>query len=61
MIVSGSIKVRCVGCKTKRDLTLSEAANGQPFCPKCGSPEVAISATVKVPDVKKLFKQNGRD
>ncbi len=41
--------LQCVDCKTKRDITFVEASLGQPMgfqnCPKCGMPEVAISAT----------------
>lgn len=53
-MTSGSIKVQCVGCKSKRDLTLAEAAalTDVPFCPKCGMVEVAISATVRNPSPK---------
>lgn len=44
---TGKIVLQCVGCKTRRNITLVEAAKGQPFCPKCGNVEVAIKATVK--------------
>jgi Zn finger protein HypA/HybF involved in hydrogenase expression len=42
------IVVQCVGCKTRRSITLNQAAKGQPFCPKCGNMEVAIDAAVKL-------------
>ena len=44
---SGKIAVQCVACKTIRDLTLAQAAKGQPFCPRCGNIEVALKASVK--------------
>jgi len=44
---SGKITVQCVACKTIRDITLNQAAKGQPFCPRCGNVEVAVSASVK--------------
>jgi hypothetical protein len=44
----GKIVVQCVACKTRRSITLREAAKGQPFCPGCGNMEVAITAAVKL-------------
>ena len=56
-MMTGSIKVQCVGCKTKRDMTIEEAQalTMPPCCSKCGMPELPISATVKMlKDKKKI-------
>jgi hypothetical protein len=43
------ITVQCVSCKTKRTLTLDDAAklDGVPMCEQCGMPCVAVAANVK--------------
>lgn len=61
------IKLQCVGCKAKRDITLDEARTFGglgPACPKCGMPEYAVSARVSSrrpkkgvdPDLRNVFK-----
>ena len=47
---TGKITVQCVGCKAKRSITLTQAAKGQPFCPRCGNMEVAIKAGIGLRD-----------
>ena len=44
---TGKMTVQCVGCKTRRSITLRQAAKGQPFCPKCGNMEIAVKVSSK--------------
>jgi len=48
------IKLQCVGCKATRDISMGEAAalDCQPCCPKCGMPEIVVSATTRKPKNK---------
>jgi ribosomal protein L33 len=42
----GKIGLQCVACKAIRYITQTQAAKGQPFCPRCGNIERPIK-TVK--------------
>lgn len=60
--MNGTIKLQCVGCKNKRDITLEEAYSitDQPFCAVCGMPEVVIAAKANSrrsgADLRKVFQ-----
>ena len=45
MTAPSKIVVQCVACKTKRSITPTQAAKGQPFCPRCGNKEVVVKAS----------------
>ena len=49
-MTKGKIALQCVACKSRRSITLTQAAKGQPFCPSCGNIEIAVSAKVKIRD-----------
>jgi hypothetical protein len=56
------IKLKCVGCKTVRTITLEEAQNipniSVPVCPRCGMPELAIQAKSRRSgvDLRSIFR-----
>lgn len=42
------VSLRCTACRQVRAITIKEFAKGQPFCPKCGNLEVAITVVDRV-------------
>jgi len=63
MTSKGTIKLQCVSCKNRREITLAEAARISslgPCCAVCGMPEVAVKTTVRHMDFRSKPKRQVR-